>query len=70
MHGFICSPNIYEYKGWTFEKGPSIGVWPLRKDGEPRKSVSEKFWKVYEEWEDLSEEEKDACHVGGGCQRF
>ena len=34
--GIICSPRVYEFKGWTFEVNSASGPWPLRKDGELR----------------------------------
>lgn len=43
---FICSPRIYEYKGWIFEHSWAIGAWPLTKDWEPRKRAGRVFWKV------------------------
>ena len=67
--GIICSPSIYEFKGWTFEFSYS-GPWPLRKDGELRKRAGRKFWKVWGEWQDLPEDEKQKTRVGGGCVRF
>lgn len=70
LHGFICGPSVYEYKGWTFEYGMCSGPWPLRKDGEPRKRAGRVFWKVWSEWQSLPLEEKAKTRVGGGCVRF
>ena len=70
LHGFICSAPVYEYKGWTFEVPGWSGPWPLRKDGEERKRAGRVFWRVWSEFEDLTDEQKKACRVGGGCVRF
>ena len=70
LHGFICSSPVYEYKGWIFEVPGWSGPWPLRKDGELRARAGRKFWKVWSEWEDLPDEEKQKTRVGGGCVRF
>lgn len=67
--GIICSPRLYEYKGWTFEFGYS-GPWPLRKDGELRKRAGRKFWRAWDEFEALTTEQQEACRIGGGCMRF
>lgn len=68
--GIICSPRVYEFKGWTFEVSSASGPWPLRRDGELRARAGRVFWKVYSEWEDLSDDEKQRTRVGGGCVRF
>ena len=68
--GIVCSPRVYEFKGWTFEVSSASGPWPLRKDGELRKRAGRVFWKVYSEWEDLPDDEKQKTRVGGGCVRF
>jgi hypothetical protein len=70
FHGFVCSPKIYEWRGWLWEHGMYQGPWPLRKDGELRKRAGRKFWKVWGEWQDLPEDEKQKTRVGGGCMRF
>ena len=42
----------YEGRTWCFEYSPSVGPWPLRKDGEPYKRLGEKsaFWAAFEAW--------------------
>lgn len=70
MHGFICSPTIYEYKGWIFEFSHSSGPWPLTKDYELRKRAGRRWWALWNEWCSLSDAEKKATRIGGGCQRF
>ena len=69
MTGFICSPRIYEFRGWLFEFSGWGGPWPLRKDGELRARAGRKFWAVYSEWESLPDDEKQKTRVGGGCVR-
>ena len=70
LPGWICHARVYEYKGWTFEVNSASGPWPLRKDGELRARAGRVFWKVWSEWEDLSDEQKQQTRVGGGCVRF
>lgn len=69
MTGFICSPRVYEYKGWLFEFGHA-GCWPLKKDGNPRKRAGDRFFAMLDEFAQLPEEQQKACRVGGGCVRF
>ena len=70
LHGWVCSSPVYAYKGWTFEVNYNSGPWPLRRDGELRKRAGRVFWRVWGEFEDLTDEQKKACRVGGGCVRF
>ena len=69
MNGIICSTPIYEYQGWIFEYGPT-GCWPLKKDGEPRKRAGRKFYTILDEFFDLTDEQRKAYRVGGGCTEF
>lgn len=69
VHGFLCGPRIYEYKGWSFEYGMT-GAWPLRKDGEPRARAGRKFYAMIGEFFALTEEEKAEYRTGGGCRQF
>jgi len=70
MHGFMCGPRLYEYKGWFFEFGMSSGPWPLKKDGELRKRAGRKFYDVFGEWYRLHEDDQETYRVGGGCRAF
>lgn len=70
MTGFLCSPRIYTFKGWTFEINAASGPWPLRKNGELRARAGMKFWRLFSEWQDLPDDEKQKTRVGGGCVRF
>lgn len=70
LHGWICHAREYAYKGWRFEISGWGGPWPLRKDGELRARAGRVFWRVYSEWEDLPDDEKQKTRVGGGCVRF
>jgi len=65
MNGFMCGNRIYKYKGWTFEYGMSIGVWPLKQNGEPRKRAGRVFYKIIDQW--CKEKDKEKFRVGGGC---
>ncbi len=59
-----CS-NFYTYKGWTFEwkKGRPVGPWPCKKDLELRKRAGRKFWNMFEEFFNLSDEEQEHYRV-------
>jgi hypothetical protein len=69
IHGWVCGPKIYEYKGWIFEHD-YLGTWPLRKDLEPRKKAGAVFWNLLEEFMKLPEDEQKQYRIGGGCQQF
>jgi len=64
---FICGPHLYEFDGWTFEIHSYCGPWPLKKDLELRERAGRKFWKMWKKFDKLSAEEKEKCHLGGGC---
>lgn len=70
VHGYICGPRIYKYKGWTFEYHAYLGPWPLTKTGERRKRAGDVFWKIFNDFLALPEEEQKKLCLGGGCQRF
>jgi hypothetical protein len=70
MIGWLCSGKIFTYKGVTFEI-PGIGApWPLKKNGDPRARAGKVFYRLIDEFKNLSEEEKKSCRVGGGCMRI
>jgi hypothetical protein len=70
FHGWICGPRIYEYNGWIFELSASSGPWPLNKDLSPRKRAGNKFYDVFDNFDRLSDKDKESFRVGGGCQIF
>ena len=65
--GWICGAPIYRFRGWTFEIPHYGGPWPVRKNGEPRKKAGRKFWKMYDEFDILSDSQKELFRAGGGC---
>lgn len=65
--GYVCSNRRYEYKGWHFEMPATGAPWPLRKDGELFKRAGDVFWDMISEFEALSDEDREAHRVGGGC---
>ena len=67
--GFMCWPRIYEFDGWLFEYGP-IGVWPLKRNGEPRARAGRRFYQMLDRFTALSEDERTKCREGGGCVAF
>lgn len=58
ISGFICMPNIYNYKGHIFEFHYFIGPVPLRKDLEPRKVIKSGFWDAINKFCKLSKEQR------------
>ena len=57
MPMFICRPKIYRFRGWLFQTG--YVTWPLNKDLEPKKRAGAKFYKMLEEFERLTDEQKE-----------
>ena len=69
IRGWICIPKMYEFEGWFFEFGSYI-VWPLKKDGVPRKRAGKKFWDMVDRFNHLTDDEKEKHRVCGGCIHF
>ena len=67
--GWICRPTIYEFDGWIFEYHQT-SVWPLKKDGEPRKRAGKRFYDMLGRFLELDEETRKQHRVGGGCVSF
>lgn len=66
--GYMCSfGNVYRYDGWLFEFSRVVGPWPLCQDGEPRKRAGRMFWRMWERFNALSDEDKAhyCVHEGG-----
>lgn len=63
----LCGPKLYEYNGVFFELGYSW-VMKLKKDGEPYKRQGDGFYKSIAGFLKLTETEREAFRVGGGCQ--
>ncbi len=62
----INNHRLYKYDGWLFESYDWFGPWPLKKGGEPRKNAGRKFWKMWEKFEGLSEDDREQFLDGGG----
>jgi hypothetical protein len=55
----ISCPNIYCYKGLTFEMHNYCGPARCNKDGELSKvGMGRKFWKIFKQWDKLSPSKK------------
>lgn len=67
VHGYICSPKLYEYKGVVIEYTYS-GPCPLTKRGTPRQRWTKDLVALVTEFDHLPNRED--YRVGGGCQRF
>lgn len=70
IHGWICGPRIYEYKGVEFEVHAWCGPCPLKKNGDPKIRIPKSFWTLWEEFSKLPKDEQEKFRLGGGCVRF
>ena len=70
----ICGPSVYNYKNTLFEVHSYFGPHPIRKDNhDPFKRVGKnsKFWAIWDEFSQLSEEEQHKYMIHkGGCETF
>ena len=57
-NGIMTVPNVYQYKGFTFEFHSLFGPIKVNKDFNPSACMGRKFFKVFEEWNKLSDVEK------------
>ena len=67
MKAFLCGPHIYKFEEVIFELHYWCGPHPLKKDGSPKKKVGKRFYDLYDRFSALSDNEKVACHISGGC---
>ena len=65
--GFLCTSPVYEFGGWTFEFHRYCGPHPLKKDGQLRARIPATFWKMFDEFAELTKDEQKGYRVGGGC---
>jgi hypothetical protein len=66
VQGFICLANIYQYKGFTFEYHHYCGPVKLRKkDLEPAKNSGRKFFKILDEWNKMTDIDKEKTRIYG-----
>jgi len=59
----ITFPDIYQFKGFTFQVHYYCGPMKLKKDGSESARTGRKFWKAWSEWDKLSKEEKEATRI-------
>jgi len=62
-YGIMTVPNIYQFKGFIFETHPYLGPVKLKKDFNPASLMGLKFFKIYDEWNQLTSEEKAATEI-------
>jgi len=55
----FCGPKLYKFNDWFFEWHSYCGPCPLKKNGETRKRAGRKFWKVVDEFQKLSDKQKE-----------
>ncbi len=70
IRGYICSSALYDVDGILIELPGGSGPCPLRKDGDPKMRLSKKDKAALDKFYEMSQEEKQACRVGGGCISF
>lgn len=70
IHGWICLIKIYKYKNIIFEYDQSSGPWPLKKNGDSKKRAGRKFYEIFNEFFNLSEDEQAKYKIQGGCIKF
>lgn len=66
MTGYICGPKLYKFQGATIED-TRCGLWASNREGEPYKRIPAKVAKAIDAFCLLSEDEREAYRVGGGC---
>lgn len=64
-YGIMTLANIYQFKGFIFEFHPFLGPLKVNKNFEPAVSMGRKFFKVFEEWNKLTTEEKLKTQIFG-----
>ena len=58
VNGIMTVANVYKFKGFTFEYSDFLGPLKLNKDLMPSACMGRKFYKAFDEWAKLSDEEK------------
>lgn len=61
--GHVALPDFYRFKGFTFQVHNYCGPMKLKKDFSDAARTGRKFWKVWSEWDKLSEQEKEATRI-------
>jgi len=58
-----CFGKFYRYKGCYFEFHRWVGPWPLKKDGDPKARAGRGFYKLYEEFAKLTDEQQESYQI-------
>jgi hypothetical protein len=58
VNGIMTVANVYKFGGFTFEFHSLFGPLKLNKDLMPSAAMGRKFFKAFDEWAKLSDEEK------------
>lgn len=61
--GVASYSNVYRYNGIQFEMHSRLGPTKLNKDMEPSRRTGDAFWKVFEEWDKLTQKEKNKTEI-------
>jgi hypothetical protein len=64
-YGIMTVADIYHYRGFTFESHPYLGPQRRKKNFDPASRMGRKFYKVYDEWNQLTPEEKSKTQING-----
>lgn len=65
VDGIMNVANIYQFKSFTFEVHRYLGPQRLKKNFDPASRMGRKFWKAFEEWNQLTPEEKLKTQIFG-----
>lgn len=65
IDNILTVASIYQYKGFTFEFSNFLGPLKLNKDLMPSARMGRKFFKVFDEWNKLTKEEKAETLIFG-----
>ena len=65
IDGIMTVASIYQFGGFTFEFSNFLGPLKVNKNFEPAAAMGRKFYKVYREWNKLTEQEKAATQIFG-----
>lgn len=64
VRGFISLPDIYAFKGYTFEWHTYLGATPVcKRTLNPRKTTPAGFFKMVDKWMRLSDRRREQCMI-------
>lgn len=61
--GHVACYPVYEFEGFRFQFNPIFGAEKLNKDGTLSARTGKKFWKAFQRWFELPEQELEKYRV-------